>query len=69
MIKLGVEPRASAVAGFAGGRKTGRYVIRIGCGLKIVRVARVALGREPLKLPRSRAGMAGLAIDGSVRPY
>ena len=43
VVELGIQPRAGAVAGFAGGGKTRRYVIGISCRLEIVVVARVTL--------------------------
>jgi hypothetical protein len=41
-------------------------MVRVGRGLKVFRVARVALGRETLKLSRGGTCVARLAVNGRV---
>jgi hypothetical protein len=67
MVEFGVQPRVRPVATFARRGETGGHMVRVGCCLKVVRVARVALGGEPLKLSRGCAFVARFAVNSRVR--
>ena len=67
MVEFCVEPGVRPMATFAGRGEAGGHMVRVGCGLKVVRVARVTLGREPLKLSCGCAFVARFAVNGRVR--
>ncbi len=67
MVEFCVQPGVCPVAIFARRGETGGHMVRVGCRLKVVRVARVALGREPLKLSRGCAFVARFAVNSRVR--
>jgi hypothetical protein len=66
MIEFCVQPGICPVASFASCRETGGCVVGVGCGLKVIRVARVTLRRESLKLSRRCAFVTGFAVNGRV---
>ena len=66
MVEFCVQPRVCSVAIFARRGETGGHMVRVGCRLKVVRVARVALGREALKLSRGCAFVTRFAVNSRV---
>jgi len=66
VVKLGVQPVVCRVAAFASGRELGRNVVRVGSGLKVRRVARVARRRHDLELAVGAVLVAGIAVDRRV---
>jgi len=66
MVEFCVEPGVRPMASFAGRGETRGHMVWVGCGLKVLRVARVALGGETLKLSRGGAGVARFAVNGRV---
>lgn len=66
MIEFCVQPGIRPMTSFARRRETGGHMARVGCGLKIIRVARVALRGKPLKLSRRCAFVARFAIHSRV---
>lgn len=68
VIELGPEPVVHAVALLAASRETAADVTGFS-GLKILRVARIALGREPLELPHRGALVARSTIQGRMRTH
>ena len=67
MIEFRIQPGIRSVASFASRRKAGRHMIRVGCRLKVVRVARVALRGKPLKLSRRCPFVTRFTVNGGVR--
>lgn len=70
MIELGTQPGIRAVAGLAGGCEAQLPVIqRLRAGiLKFRQVAGDAVGAESRELTHCHAGMAGRALNRSMRP-
>lgn len=66
MIEFRIQPGIRSMASFASRRKSRRHVIRVGCRLKVVCVARVALRGKPLKLSRRCAFVARFAVNSRV---
>lgn len=66
MIEFCVQPGIRPMASFARGGETGARMVRVGCGLEVVRVARVTLRGESLKLSRRCAFVARLAVNSRV---
>ncbi len=52
---------------FATGRESGCHVVRVDGGFEVLRVARIALRRQPLKLSRRCSFVARFAVDSRVR--
>ncbi len=69
VVEPGVQPGIHAVAGFAGGGESAGDMVGIRCLLKRVLVARIAGGRQSLKLAYGRALMAIIALQGGVCAY
>jgi hypothetical protein len=68
MVELGPEPVVHGVALVAAGRETAADVVGLG-GLKVLRVARVALCRESLELTNRRALVARGTVQGRMRTH
>jgi hypothetical protein len=66
MVEFCVQPGVRPMATFARRGETGGHMVGVGSGLKVVRVAGVALGREPLKLSSGGVFVARFAINGLV---
>ena len=66
MVEFCVEPGVRTMATFARRGEAGGHMVRIGCSLKVLRVARVALGREALKLSGGGTGVARFAVNSRV---
>jgi len=67
MVEFCVQPGVRPMASFARRGETCGDMVRVDRGLKIFRVARIALGREPLKLSCGCACVAGFAVNSGVR--
>jgi len=67
MVEFCVQPGVRPVTTFARRGETGGHMVRVGCRLKVARVARVALSGEPLKLSRGCAFVARFAVNSRVR--
>lgn len=68
VIELGPEPVVHAVALLAAGRETAADVTGFG-GLKVLRMARIALRRKPLELAYGGALVARSTIQGRMRTH
>ena len=67
MVEFCVQPGVRPMAILARSGEAGGGMVGVGCGLEVVRVARVALRGEPLKLPRGCPFVARFAVNGGVR--
>ena len=67
VVEFCAQPGVRSMASFAGRREAGGDMVRVSCGLKVVRVARVALGRKPLKLSSGCAFVARFAVNSRMR--
>ena len=67
MVEFCVQPCVRSMASFARGGETRGDMVRVNRGLEVFRVARIALGRESLKLSRGGACVARFAINRGVR--
>ncbi len=68
VVELGPEPVVHAVALLAAGRKTAADVVRFG-GLKVLRMARIALRWKSLELAHRGALVARSTIQGRMRTH
>ena len=66
VIKFCVEPGIRPMTSFASRRKASRHMIRVGCRLKVVCVARVALRGKPLKLSRRCPFVTRFTVNSRV---
>ena len=66
MVEFCVKPGVRPMASLAGRGEAGGDVVWVGCGLKVLGVARVALGGETLKLPGGGTCVARFAVYGRV---
>jgi len=68
VVELGPQPIVHAMALLAARRKTAADVVGLG-GLKVLRMARVALSRKALELTDGRAGVARGTIQRRMRTH
>jgi len=66
VVKLGIEPVVRGVAALASGGELGRKVVRVSSGLKVGRVAGVALRRHRLELAVGGPFVTGVAVNRRV---